>query len=93
MDEVLGVVRSSLTAPPPSAAAAAGVSTTGVELAPAGQPHALEIVDETPVAAVHDDIDLDAPLWEHDTNEIEMDYMDGGEGVGIEGDLDVEDDE
>jgi hypothetical protein len=93
MDEVLSVVRSSLTAPPPSAVAAAGASTTGAELAPAGQPHALEIVDETPATAAHDDIDLDAPLWEHDTNEIQMDYMDGGEGVGIEGDLDVEDDD
>jgi hypothetical protein len=95
MDEVLGVVRSSLTAPPPSAAAAAaaGASTTGAELAPAGQPHALEIVDETPATAAHDDIDLDAPLWEHDTNEVEMEYMDGGEGIGIEGDLDVEYDE
>jgi hypothetical protein len=93
MDEVLGVVRSSLTAPPPSATAAtAGASTTGSELAPAAQPHVLEIVDETPLAA-HDDIDLDAPLWEHDTNEIEMEYLDGGEGVGIEGDLDVDDDE
>jgi len=93
MDEVLGVVRSSLIAPPPSAAPAASVSTTGAELAPAGQPHALEIVDETPATAVHDDIDLDAPLWEHDTNEVEMEYVDGGEGVGIEGDLDVEDDD
>jgi len=93
MDEVLGVVRSSLTAPPPSATAAASAATTGAELAPAGQPHALEIVDETPATAAHDDIDLDAPLWEHDTNEIEMEYMDGGEGVGIEGDLDVENDE
>ena len=93
MDDVLGVVRSSLTAPPPSAAAASGVSTTGAELAPAAQPHALEIVDETPATAVHDDLDLDAPLWEHDTNEIGMDYMDGGEGVGIEGDLDVDDGE
>jgi RNA polymerase Rpb4 len=90
MDEVLGVVRSSLTAPPPTAAAVAGVSTTGAELAP-GQPRALKIVDETPATAVHDDIDLDAPLWEHDTNELEMEYVDGGEGVGIEGDLDVDD--
>ena len=92
MDEVLGVVRSSLTALPPSTAAA-GASTSGAELAPAGQPHALEIVDETPVTAAHDDIDLDAPLWEHDINEVGMDYMDGGEGVGIEGDLDVDDDD
>lgn len=93
MDEVLGVVRSSLTAPPPSASAAAGASTTGAELAPAGQAHALEIVDETPATAAHDDIDLDAPLWEHDINEVGMEYMDGGEGAGIEGDLDVEDDD
>ncbi len=37
----------------------------------------------------HGDIDLDAPLWEHDANEDE--YIDAGEGVGIEGNLDVED--
>jgi len=35
-------------------------------------------------------MDLDAPLWEHDANEDE--YIDTGEGVGIEGDVDVEDD-
>jgi hypothetical protein len=95
MDDVLGVVRSSLTAAPPSATAATttGAFTTGTELAPAGLPHVLEIVDETPATGAHDDIDLDAPLWEHDTNEIEMEYLDGGEGVGIEGDLDVDDDE
>lgn len=94
MDEVLGVVRSSLTAPPPSTTATTtGASATGAELAPAGQPQVLEIVDETPATAAHEDIDLDAPLWEHDTNEIEMEYMDGGEGVGVEGDLDVDDDE
>jgi hypothetical protein len=46
----------------------------------------LEIVDETPAGA-NDDMDLDAPLWEHDANEK---YMDTGERVGIEGDLDVE---
>jgi hypothetical protein len=79
MEEVLGVVRSSLTAPPP-------LSTSAVEHL-ATQP-TLEIVDETP-AGTHDDMDLDAPLWEHDGNEIE--YMDAGEGVGIEGDLDVDD--
>ncbi len=94
MDEVLGVVRSSLTAPPPSPAAAAGpaASITGAELASAARPRALEIVDETRATAVYDDIDLDAPLWEHDTNDIEMEYIDGGEGVGIEGDLDAEED-
>lgn len=93
MEEVLSVVRSSLTAPPPLSAAAATASTTGAELAPSAQPRALEIVDETPASAIHDDLDLDAPLWEHDPNEVEMHYMDGGEGVGIEGDLDVDDDE
>ena len=93
MEEVLGIVRSSLTAPPPLSAAAATAPTTGAELAPTAQPRALEIVDETPASAVHDDLDLDAPLWEHDPNEVEMHYMDGGEGVGIEGDLDVDDDE
>ncbi len=75
MEEVLDVVRSSLSAPPPT-------STT------VPQP-LLEIVDETP-AETHDDMDADAPLWEHDANEIE--YVDAGEGAGIEGDLDVEDD-
>lgn len=45
----------------------------------------LEIVDETPA----DDADADAPLWEPDANDIE--YLDAGEGVGIEGDLDVDD--
>ena len=33
----------------------------------------------------------DAPLWEHDGNGDE--YIDADEGVGIEGDLDVEDDD
>ena len=75
MEEVLEIVRSSLTAPPPTSASAP-------------RPH-LEIVDETPADA-HDDPDADAPLWEHDANDI--DYLDAGEGVGIEGDLDVEDD-
>jgi hypothetical protein len=94
MEEVLSVVRSSLTAPPPlSAAASTASAATGAELAPTAQPRALEIVDETPASAVHDDLDLDAPLWEHDPNEVGMEYVDGGEGVGIEGDLDVDDDE
>ena len=76
MEEVLDIVRSSLTAPPPTTSSSA--------------PHPrLEIVDETPAGA-HDDPDADAPLWEHDPNEIE--YMDAGEGMGIEGDLDVDDD-
>jgi hypothetical protein len=48
----------------------------------------LEIVDETQATA-HDDIHLDAPLWEDDVNEDE--YIDAGERAGIEGDLDVED--
>jgi hypothetical protein len=94
MEEVLGLVRSSLTAPPPlAAAAAAAASVTGAELAPAAQPQTLEIVDETPASAALDDTDLDAPLWEHDTDEFGMEYLHGGEGVGIEGDLDIEDDE
>lgn len=75
MEEVLDIVRSSLTAPPPTSSSAP-------------QP-LLAIVDETPAGA-HDDTDADAPLWEPDVNEIE--YMDAGEGMGIEGDLDVEDD-
>ena len=86
MEEVLGLVRSSLTAPQPSSSPATAMET---ELAlPMQLP--LEIVDETPSGA-HDDMDLDAPLWEHDANEDA--YIDAGEGVGIEGDLDVEDDE
>ena len=83
MEEVLGIVRSSLTAPPPSSSPAVA---TGADLA---LPAPLEIVDETPARA-HDDMTLDGPLWESDVNEVE--YMDAGEGVGIEGDLDVEDD-
>ncbi|KAI9454073.1 HRDC-like protein [Lactarius psammicola] len=75
MEEVLDIVRSSLAAPPPTT--------------PSAPQPLLEIVDETP-AGTHDDADADAPLWEHDINEIE--YMDAGEGLGIEGDLDVEDD-
>ena len=86
MEEVLGLVRSSLTAPPPSSSPATAVEA---ELT-LPMPLPLEIVDETPTGA-HDDMDLDAPLWEHDGNEDE--YMDAGEGVGIEGDLDVDDDE
>lgn len=74
MEEVLEIVRSSLTAPPPASSAPRPL---------------LEIVDETPAGA-HDDADADAPLWEHDVNE--MEYMDAGEGIGIEGDLDVDDD-
>lgn len=33
-------------------------------------------------------MDMDASLWEHDTNQDE--YIEAGEGVGIEGDLGVE---
>jgi len=47
------------------------------------------MVDETRTSA-HDDMDLDTPLWEHDADEDE--YVDAGEGVGFEGDLNVEDD-
>jgi hypothetical protein len=82
MEEVLGVVRPLLTAPPPSSSPAGAEA----ELALAAAQPSLEIVEETPA----DDMDLDAPLWEHDPNEGE--YVDGGEGVVIEGDLDVEDD-
>ncbi|KAI0299513.1 hypothetical protein BC826DRAFT_1102642 [Russula brevipes] len=85
MEEVLGIVRSSLAAPPPSSSPTAA---TGADLA-LPTPAPLEIVDETPARA-HDDMTLDGPLWESDVNEVE--YMDAGEGVGIEGDLDVEDD-
>jgi len=46
------------------------------------------MVDETRTRA-HGDMDLDALLWEQNTNEGE--YVDAGEGVGIEGDLGVED--
>ena len=75
MEEVLEVVRSSLTAPLPTSSSVP-------------RPH-LEIVDETP-AGTHDDADADAPLWEPDATEI--DFLDAGEGVGVEGDLDVDDD-
>jgi len=86
MEEVLNVVRSSLIAPPPLSSPSVA---TGTELAlPAPPP--LEIVDETPATA-QIDMDLDTSLWGHDANE--MEYMDAGEGVGIEGDLDVEDHE
>jgi len=86
MEEVLNVVRSSLMAPPPSSSPSVA---TGAELAlPAPPP--LEIVDETPATA-QIDMDLDTSLWEHDGNEVE--YMDAGEGLGIQGDLDDEDDE
>lgn len=77
MEEVLEIVRSSLTAPPPVASSSSAPRSN------------LEIVDETP-AGPHDDPDADAPLWEHDANEI--DFLDAGEGVGVEGDLDVDDD-
>jgi len=49
-----------------------------------------EIVDETP-ARPNDNTSLDTPLWGHDANEEE--YADAGEGVGIEGDLEVQNDE
>ncbi|KAF8267635.1 RNA polymerase Rpb4-domain-containing protein [Lactarius quietus] len=75
MEEVLDIVRSSLTAPPQTSSF--------------NPPPHLEIVDETPAEA-HDDADADAPLWEHDANDIE--YLDAGEGAGVEGDLDVDDD-
>lgn len=88
MEEVLGVVRSSLTAPPPSSSPVP--TTGGTEQPLPAPPPPLEIVDETP-ARTHEDMDLDAPLWEHDVDEVE--YLDAGEGIGIEGDLDVEDDE
>lgn len=56
-------------------------------MALAAQP-LLEIVDETPARA-YVDMDMDAPLWGVGANEER--YVDGGEGVGIKGDLDVED--
>lgn len=46
------------------------------------------MADETRTRA-HDNMDLDALLWELDA--IEDEYVDVGEGVGIEGGLDVED--
>ena len=69
MEQVLGIVRSSLTAPPPSSSPA---TAADAELAFPMQ-RLLEIVDETPTGA-HDEVDLDAPLWEHDANEDE--YID-----------------
>ncbi|KAH8982172.1 HRDC-like protein [Lactarius hatsudake] len=76
MEEVLDIVRSSLAAPPPTSSDA--------------PQSLLEIVDETPAGTTHDDPDADAPLWEHDATE--MEYVDAGEGLAIEGDLDVDDD-
>ena len=86
MEEVLSVLRSSLTAGPPSSSPAAGAEA---ELSLAVQP-SLEIVEETPTRS-HGDMGLDAPLWEHDPNEEEC--VDGGDRLGMEGDLDIEDDE
>jgi hypothetical protein len=86
MEEVLNVVRSSLIAPPP--ALSPSVAPGAEMVLPAPPP--LEIVDETPATA-QIDMDLDTSLWEHGDNEVE--YMDAGEGAGIEGDLDVEDNE
>ena len=57
MEEVLGVVRSSLTALPPSSSPAA---TTETELALAAEPP-LGIIDKMPARA-HDNMDLDASL-------------------------------
>jgi len=74
----------SLTAPPPASSPTTALDT---ELALPARPP-LEIVDEKPATA-HGGMDLDAPLWEYDANEDE--YIDAGEGAGIEGDLDVED--
>ncbi|KAI9509994.1 HRDC-like protein [Russula earlei] len=82
MEDVLGIVRSSLLAPPSSLSPSATAEVT----LPAPPP--LEIVDETPARTY---VGMDLDVWEHDGNELE--YMDAGEGVGIEGDLDVEDDE
>lgn len=82
MKGALVVMRTSLTTPPPATSPTTALNT---ELALPAQ-LSLETVDETPATA-HDGMDLDAPLWEHDSNEDE--YIDTGEGVGIEGDLDV----
>ena len=84
LGEVLGVVQSILTAPP---LASSPTTTFNTELALPAQP-LLEIVHETPATA-HDDMDLDAPLWERDASEDE--YIDGWRGIEVKGDLDVED--
>ena len=84
MEEVLGVVRSSLTVPPPSSSPAAAAET---ELALAAE-QPLEVVDEV-LARGHGGTDLDALPWKHNGSEGGRVYT--GKGVGIEGDLEVED--
>lgn len=78
MEEVLRVQQSSLTTLPQSSFPADTVETG---LAPPTQP-SLEIVDELPTMG-HNDMGLDAPLWEHGANE--GDYVDACEEVGLEG--------
>jgi len=78
MEDVLRAEQSSLTALPHPPSPAAAVET---ELAPPNQPSP-EIIDELPTRG-HNDMGLDAPLWEHDANEEED--VDAGEEVGREG--------
>ena len=71
-------LRSALTAPP---LASSPITTLNTELAhPTQLP--LEIVHETPATA-HDDMDLDAPLWERDASE--DDSWRGNRGQGRSG--------
>ena len=77
MEEVLRNGQSSLNALPHSSFPASAVET---ELAPPAQP-SLEVVDELPTRG-HNDMGLDAPLWEHGANE---EYVDAGEEVRMEG--------
>lgn len=72
MDEILGVVSASLSAPAPSTSVQSASLT--------GQPTLTEIVDPCEVEQG----------WEHDADDAEFDDL--GEGVGVEGDLDMEDD-
>jgi len=78
MEDVLRAEQWSLTAIPHPPSPAAAVEA---ELAPPNQPSP-DIVDEPPTRG-HNDMDLDAPLWEHDANEEE--YVDTGSEVGREG--------
>ncbi|KAI0258820.1 HRDC-like protein [Gloeopeniophorella convolvens] len=73
MEEVLDIVRSSLSTP--------ATSSDGPSA-----PAPLEIVAETRL----EDYGADSMGWERDANEVE--FVDAGEGAGIEGDLDVDDD-
>ncbi|KAH8086000.1 HRDC-like protein [Cristinia sonorae] len=78
MDEILTTVRDSLTAPIPDPLAGDVTNT--------GSGALMEVYDEQGAAEVYDEGDAG---WEYD-QEV---FDDTGEGAGVEGDLDKEDDE